>query len=192
MRMRAAWGSGVAAVAAFLLSPPARAGVEKDVELGAVPKAVLSVAERVLEDPRILAGDTQTGEDDEGSARALEQLRSKLAGARLVGANTETETDGSYVYEIRAVLADGRRIEIDVFPEGRIEEIEVEYRREDVPGAVLGAIQAKLPGFAPTFIEASHSGALKVLAYELEGTLNGAPMDLEVSADGRRIEVADR
>ena len=61
-----------------------------------------------------------------------------------------------------------------------------------VPGAVMKAIEEELPGFEPTFIEASHSRSLKVVGYEFVGKMGDGEFDIEVSADGRRIVVADR
>jgi len=61
-----------------------------------------------------------------------------------------------------------------------------------VPGAVLKAIERKLSGFEPTFIEASHSRSLKVVRYEFVGKLGDTELDLDVSADDSHIEVADR
>ena len=60
-----------------------------------------------------------------------------------------------------------------------------------VPGAVIIAIEKKLPGFKPTYIEASHSASMKVMRYEFVGKLGDQSIDIDVSADGRRIEIAD-
>ena len=49
-----------------------------------------------------------------------------------------------------------------------------------------------MPGFTPSFIEASHSASKKVVGYEFVGELGGKQLDIEVSADGRRIEIADQ
>jgi len=75
---------------------------------------------------------------------------------------------------------------------GHVRQIEIEYRRDMVPGAVLKAIERKLPGFEPNFIEASHSRSLKVIRYEFVGKPGDKELDIDVSADGRTIEVADR
>ena len=96
------------------------------------------------------------------------------------------------MYEIQGVLHDGRKVELDIAPDQSIAEIEVEFREDQVPRAVLKAIEAKLPGYRVSFIEASHTAEFKVVGYEFVGTLGGTEMDIEVSADGRWIEVADR
>jgi len=119
-------------------------------------------------------------------------LKKRFEKATLLSANTETEEDGTIVYEIQGKLSDGRSAEFDVFPDGKIEEVEIIFPMEMVPGAITKAINKKMPGFIPTKIEASHSASMKVIRYEFEGTLNDQKMDLEVSADGRTITVADQ
>jgi hypothetical protein len=140
---------------------PAFAGTEKKVALSEVPEAVMKV------------------------------LKKRFETATLLTANTETEEDGSVVYEIQGKLSDGHLAEFDIFPDGKIEEIEVIFPVEMVPGAVMKAIENKLTGFIPTKIEATHSASMKVVGYEFEGTLNGQKLDLEVSADGQTVTVAD-
>ncbi|MBT8148042.1 MAG: hypothetical protein KJN90_14385 [Gammaproteobacteria bacterium] len=106
-------------------------------------------------------------------------------------AQIETEEDGIEVYEILGKLPDGMRVEVDILKNGDIQEYELEFSETQVPGAVLKAIQKKLPGFQPSYIEASHSASGKVTRYEFEGTLGDQSIDIEVSASGRKIEVAD-
>jgi hypothetical protein len=89
-------------------------------------------------------------------------------------------------------LSDGHVAEFDVFPDGKIEEVEIIFPIGMVPGAIMKAIEKKIAGFVPTKIEATHSANMKVVGYEFEGTLNGQKIDLEVSADGRTITVADQ
>ena len=113
-----------------------------------------------------------------------------LPNATFTSANTEQE-DGETTYELQGKLNDGRNVEVDVLANGKIEEFEVEFSQDLVPGAVLKAIERKMPGFTPTYIEASHSASKKVVKYEFVGKLGDQDMDINVSADGRRIEVAD-
>ena len=94
-------------------------------------------------------------------------------------------------FTYQGVLKDGRKVEVDIQEDGKVLEIEVEFTIDMVPGAVIKAIEEKYPGFEPTFIEASHSKSKKVRGYEFEGTQNGIKLDLEVSADGRKIIEAD-
>lgn len=105
-------------------------------------------------------------------------------------ANTEAEADG-LVYEIQGLLADGRKLEVDIAESGKVEEIEVEFTHDLVPAAVLNAVDAAYPDLTVTFIEASHSESKKVVGYEFVGQQHGKKIDLDVSADGRKIVVAD-
>ena len=112
--------------------------------------------------------------------------------ATFSSANNETEDDGTIIYEIQGRTPDGRRVEVDLFENRNLEEYEIEFTEAQVPGAVMNAVGKKMPGFSPTYIEASHSPSGKVMKYEFEGTLGGEKLDIEVSADGRKIEVADQ
>lgn len=107
-------------------------------------------------------------------------------------ADIETDDDGTRIYEIQGRMPDGRRLEVDLFEDGNIEEYEIEFTETQVPGAVMNAVSKRMPGFSPTYIEASHTRSGKVTRYEMEGTLGGQELDIEVSADGRHIEVGDK
>jgi hypothetical protein len=139
-----------------------------------------------------LAGTEAPIELSEVPDPVMQVIKKRFEKATLLSANTETETDGSIVYEIQGKLSDGHLAEFDVFPDGKIEEIEVIFPIEMVPGAILKALESKMPGFLPTKIEATHSPSMKVVGYEFEGTLKGQKLDLEVSADGRTITIADQ
>ncbi|GJL63904.1 MAG: hypothetical protein NPIRA04_25580 [Nitrospirales bacterium] len=122
----------------------------------------------------------------------IKQAQEQFPDATFESANTETEPDGTVVYEIQGVFKDGQKFEYDVFPSGEIQEIEIEFQNTMVPGAVMKAIQKNLPGFIPTYIEASHSASMQVVSYEFVGQLGDTTIDIEVSADGRKIEVTDK
>jgi len=172
-----------------------------------------------------LTGFAQAGEErpvsmNEVPTDVLDVIRSRFDNVELLSANTETEEDGSIVYEVQGRIpagqwvsgersplidADGdlvaplpqaptklRRIEFDLTPNAVFDEIEIEFTVNLVPGAVIQALQAKYPGFEPTFIEASYSDSMDVTRYEFEGRHEGRSLDLEVSASGRKIRVADR
>ncbi|MGB3622303.1 MAG: hypothetical protein WBA20_13220 [Ketobacter sp.] len=123
-------------------------------------------------------------------ADIMEKARVLMPEATYKSANTEAEADG-LVYEIQGLLADGRKLEVDITESGEVEEFEVEFTHDLVPGAVLNAVKAAYPDLVVTFIEASHSESKKVVGYEFVGQQNGKQIDLDVSADGRSIVVAD-
>jgi len=56
---------------------------------------------------------------------------------------------------------------------------------------VLKAVESRYADFEIEYIEASHSASKKVVQYEFVGQANGKKLDLDVSADGRQIQVAD-
>jgi hypothetical protein len=145
----------------FAIISTAFAGEEKKVDLNQVPQQIIAAIEE------------------------------KLPDSSLVSANTETEPDGGFVYEVQGILKDGRKFEFDAHENGEIQEIEIEFAEDMVPKAVMKAIEQKLPGFEPTYIEASHSASLKVVRYEFVGKFGDETIDIDVSADGRRIEIAD-
>ncbi|NJN46066.1 MAG: hypothetical protein HC808_05825 [Candidatus Competibacteraceae bacterium] len=139
----------------------------------------------------VFAGEEKTITLDQVPKPILDTINEKLPDSKVVSANTETEIDGSFVYEIQGVLEDGRKFEFDAYENGEIQEIEIEFAEDMVPKAVMNAIEQKLPGFKPTYIEASHSASLKVVRYEFVGEMGNETIDINVSADGRRIEIAD-
>ena len=177
----------------FALAGTAIAGVEEPIDLAKVPAKIMEIAKENFKGLKVadvseVRLDDETVDDD-----SIIVSYQDLGEVKIVSANTETETDGTFVYEIQGVFADGRRVEIDIEPDGTVLEIEKEFRIEDVPGAVLKAIEAKMPGFKPEFIEAAHSpGSLQVVRYELVGMLGETKMDIEISADGSTIVVADQ
>ncbi|GJL55364.1 MAG: hypothetical protein NPIRA02_24960 [Nitrospirales bacterium] len=141
---------------------PAWAGVEPPIELNAIPATI------------------------------MQQAQEQFPDATFGSANTETEPGGNFVYEIQGILQDGRKLEYDVNPSGEIQEVEIEFQSDMVPGAVMKAIQKNLPGFTPTFIEASHSASMQVVGYEFVGQIGKNTIDINVSADGSKIEISDK
>jgi len=75
---------------ALVMAPVALAGEQKPIELSVVPEAIRAIA------------------------------RDKLPDIRLVSANTETEPDGGYLYEIQGLLPNGCKVELDIYPDQRI------------------------------------------------------------------------
>lgn len=168
------------------------AGVEEPVELDALPKEVMEVATENLKGLKLAIDEPGPVDDDSFIDDNMVINTQELGEVEIISSNTETERDGSFVYEIQGIVTDGRKVEIDILPDGDVEEIEIEFKVEDVPGAVMKAIETKLPEFKPEFIEASHSPSMQVVGYEFVGMAGDAKMDIEVSADGRTITVADQ
>ncbi len=181
-----------AGTASALASGTAIAGEEKAVELGEIPADIMEVAKANLVGLKLAVDEPGSLDDDSEIDDNIVLHYKELGEVQPVSANTETEDDGSFVYEIQGTVADGRKIEIDIDPKGNVEEIEIEFNVDDVPGAVMKALAAKLPGFKPEFIEASHAPSMQVIGYEFVGMSGESKMDIEVSPDGRNIKVADQ
>ncbi|AFJ02985.1 hypothetical protein Q7C_1844 [Methylophaga frappieri] len=121
----------------------------------------------------------------------LDAIQKQFPESDVISANIEIEDNGDEIYEIQGTLKDKRKFEYDTFANGEVQEIEVEFPEYMVPEAVMKAIEKKLPGFTPTYIEASHSKSMKVISYEFEGMMGDKKLDIDVSADGSKIEIAD-
>ena len=93
-------------------------------------------------------------------------------------------------YEIKGKLKDGKAVEIDVSPDGRIHQVETAIAASDVPAAVMRIIETYLPGFEPSLVEMS-ARPDNVNFYEFEGKVNGREVDVEVNASGTEIIIAD-
>ena len=141
--------------------------------------------------PWLYAGEEKPLDFKDVPEKILAMAKEAMPSVTFKTANTEDE-DGTLIYEIQGTLEDGRKVEVDLFDDGKIQEIEIEFHKDLVPGAVLKAIEKKLPGFQAEYIEASHSASKKVTKYEFVGQFSGETMDIEVSADGRKIEIADQ
>ena len=184
--------TATAAMIISFLGGAAFAGEEKVIELSEVPADIMEVAKANLVGLKLAVDEPGPLDDDSEIDDNIVLYYEDLGDVKLVSANTETEVDGSFVYEIQGTVEGGRRIEIDIEPDGDVEEIEIQFNVDDVPGAVMNALTAKLSGFVPEFIEASHAPSMQVIGYEFVGMSGGNKMDIEVSPDGRNITVADQ
>ena len=138
-----------------------------------------------------IAGEEKVISINEVPSALLSKVKKTLPEVKFLTANTEQEKE-YLIYEIQGVFEDNRKVEVDIFPNAKIEEIEVEFPSYMVPKAVLLKIEEKYTGFEPTYIEASHSKSMKVVKYEFEGIFDNNKIDIEVSADGRNIVEADK
>jgi uncharacterized membrane protein YkoI len=140
----------------------APAGVTGDmtIELSQVPPAVLMVADRHMPGFKVTSADVDLGED------------------------------GMMVYEVAGTDMDGKNVELDVHPDGRLDEIEREIAMGDVPEKVSKLMKAYLADFQPTKIELSQRSDM-AMVYEFEGTHDGRDVDVEISAAGDMILIVD-
>lgn len=138
-----------------------------------------------------IAGEEKVISLGEVPSELFKKAKKILPNVEFISANIEQE-ENYLVYEIQGIFPDNRKVEVDILSHAKVEEIEIEYPSYMVPKAVFLQIEKKYNGFKPTYIEASHSESMKVVKYEFEGIYNNNKIDIEVSADGRKIVEADK
>ena len=116
---------------------------------------------------------------------AMTAARAAAGDVELTVGNTETE-GGKTVYELRGRMTDGMTLEVDVFADGTIEEVEREIDPAEVPKAVMEAVRAKYPGFRASRVEANERDG-QLVEYNIEGQAGGTTFDVEVTADGSDV-----
>lgn len=125
----------------------------------------------------------------ENVPQAVLDAANKAAEGRTLTAVSMEMENGTAIYEFAVEREDGRAMEIDIFEDGSLDEIELEVAMEDLPESVRAKIEADLPGFVPTLIEKSTrpSG----IFYEFEGpSADGSgDVDVEIAEDGSEIVV---
>lgn len=100
------------------------------------------------------------------------------------------EDDGFGLQLIKVTLSEVE-VEVDLFANGEIEEVERVIPVKLVPGMVLKRVRDEYPQMQVDRVEASYSRYGKIFQYEFTGLQDGVALDLEVSADGREIVEAD-
>ncbi len=98
--------------------------------------------------------------------------------------------NGVPIYEFEATDHAGNHIEIDVFEDGSIEEIEMEIDIDDVPAVVIAALEETAPGFTATYVEFSVRDG-NVYVYEFEGDYQGRAVDIEIAENGDVLFMSD-
>lgn len=99
------------------------------------------------------------------------------------------EEDGALVYEFQGKGPKGYRIEIDIAPDGALEEIEMEMPASALPPAVCERIEKQFPNLKISYAETSvrPDGAF---VYEVEGiTEEGDALALDIAEDGELLGV---
>lgn len=117
------------------------------------------------------------------SSRILETAYAAAPGVEFESVSIELE-NGVAVYELEATGPDGKHIEVDVYEDGRLQEIEMEMSADEVPEIVMAALERRSPGFEPSYIEASIRPD-GVFLYEFEGVAaDGQTIEIEIGEDG--------
>jgi uncharacterized membrane protein YkoI len=119
----------------------------------------------------------------------LETAKNALPDATFTAAQLDTddiiEEGIGAGYEVQGEM-NGAAVEVDVRPDGSIEEIEMIIAEADVPAEVMEMFTAKFPGFELNKVELSRrptrSGFTSVW-YEFDGvTTDGEAVDVEINA----------
>jgi hypothetical protein len=104
-----------------------------------------------------------------------------------VGSCEREEEKGKTQFEVRLSAKDGKRVEVDVTPEGKILATEETVPLADLPPAVAKAFAAKYGSEAPSraVMETSAEGRV---TYELRFAANGKKKEATFAADGGFLE----
>ena len=123
----------------------------------------------------------------------VDAVLDSLPKATLIAAAQEEE-DGEPLYEVLVETAQGT-FEVDVDADGNIVEIETASDDErpiapqDLPAAVLAAVEATVPGGRIT--ESVRESVRGGVIYDVEVDVRGEKYDLEIAADGTVLEVEE-
>lgn len=120
---------------------------------------------------------------EDAPKKVVETAETTAPGARFVRVTVEVEK-GRRIYEFEGEGPNGEHIEIDVYEDGTLEEIEMEIGADELPPAVVEALARTEPGFSITYVETSvrRDG---VFIYEIEGTSkNGLMLSFDIREDG--------
>lgn len=165
------------------------AGEEAPVELAEVPEPVMQAIQERFEAIELTSANTETEID----GYMVYEVQGNIPAGEFLDGEHEplVDEDGDVVFEQATPAETSRQVEFDLTPDGKFDEIEIEFLQDMVPGAVLQAVKRAHPEFEARFIEASYSSTMDVIGYEFSGQNQDQPMDLEVSPSGRHIQLAD-
>ena len=110
-----------------------------------------------------------------------------LGGARWSGVS-RLEGTGHPLYQVRGTNGRGHKIELEVTSAGRIIEVEEHgIPLDEVPSAVTEALEARMPSFKPTQVEAIYQVEKEQpVTYGFEGQdADGRKVEVYISADGK-------
>ena len=106
---------------------------------------------------------------------------------KLVDAAQETSRDG-VVYELGGCTAEGAKIEVDVYSDGTLQEVQREIGVTELPRKMLDVVRANVPNFQPNLVMASYREG-PVLSYDMEGEANGQRYSVEVWTNLTNIKI---
>ena len=94
-------------------------------------------------------------------------------------------------YDLAGKDSKGRNVEVEVSVLlGSVSKIETEIPMSKVPKVVLDALKAKAPEFQVKKAEEVKKFG-DFFGYELEGTLEGRALEIQISPDGTQVDAAE-
>jgi len=104
-----------------------------------------------------------------------------------IGSCTRVEEKGQTQFEVKIAAKDGKRVELDVTPEGKILVTEEAVAVSEVPPAVTKAFAAKYGSAKPTRA-VSETAADGTVTYELAFVVGGKKKEATFASDGNFLE----
>ena len=129
---------------------------------------------------------------EEVPAIVMQTAKAAVPGVTFSEAQIDTD-DTETIYELKGTTKEGKKVEVDVYPDGFIEEIEIQIEKSEVPTKVLSFFEKKFPGFKLTKIEKSIRpcrNGLQTIWYEFDGvTSAGEAVDVEIDENATKYLV---
>jgi hypothetical protein len=122
---------------------------------------------------------------------AAKLAANQFFGPTAVIVSAQTDPEGDFLtYEFTGAAPGILGFEIDVLPDGKVEEVEQVIPASSVPTNVLARLTTFFPNFQPTLVEKSTRPAangLTAVWYEFEGRLRTEEVDIEINASSLSI-----
>ena len=162
----------------------------KKVVLSAAAVFALAVAAHAADDEVKTIGLNEVPEDVLDAATAAAPISRDAPTVKFNDQVEVEQAEGDMKYGFDGELSDGTKISIDVTEAAEVVEVETIIEQGDVPEAILAIMNKYVPNIEFTEIERLVDDE-RAVVYEFEGTRNGAPIDITVSADATEFEIEE-
>jgi uncharacterized membrane protein YkoI len=157
----------------------------EDGMMRSISLSLLSFGMLVAATGPVLASDEERVPLDRVPAAAKAAADKAVPGVRWKKAEKEQE-DGKTIYELKGRDPKGKKIEVEVSPDGKQVSVEEKISLDAVPTAVKQAADKAVPGAKWKWAEQENEGGKTF--YELKGRdPKGKKVKLEISADGKQV-----
>jgi uncharacterized membrane protein YkoI len=151
--------------------------------------SLLSFGMLVAVSGAVLASEEERVPLDKVPTAAKAAADKAVPGVRWKKAEKEQE-DGKTIYELKGRDPKGKKIEVEVSPDGKQVSVEEKVSLDAVPTAVKQAADKAVPGAKWKWAEQEKEGDKTF--YELKGRdPRGKQVKLEISADGKQVKAED-